>query len=164
MSKKQRSDRYRLLLYREVVGRHAQKALLLACLFLGLWILVDRGFAHWLERDTQRWLFAGGLVCSFWTWPGICTSPSRSSSPADTDIPLEHFLPPNHKHSPDRLRQIVSSRKHASSRSAPFEAFPRCHRSGHRSARMAAAYLVASALPKPIHAGKRPGRLRPARR
>jgi len=62
MSKKQRSDRYRLLLYREVVGRHARKALLLACLFLGLWILVDKGYAHWLERDTQRWLFAGGLV------------------------------------------------------------------------------------------------------
>lgn len=67
MSKKQRSNRYHLLLYREIVGRHARKALLLACLFLGLWILVEKGSAHWLERDAQRWLFAGGLIAlAYW--------------------------------------------------------------------------------------------------
>ncbi|MFA9401623.1 MAG: hypothetical protein ACNYZI_01525 [Anaerolineales bacterium] len=84
MSKKQRSDRYRLLLYREVVGRHARKALLLACLFLGLWILVDRGFAHWLERDTQRWLFAGGLV-SFAYWLFARFGPGRAYAQAHRD-------------------------------------------------------------------------------
>lgn len=62
MSKQPRSERYHLLLYQEIVGRHARKALLLACLFLGLWILVDRGYAYWLGRSTQRWLFAGGLI------------------------------------------------------------------------------------------------------
>ncbi|MCJ7567609.1 MAG: hypothetical protein MUO58_08720 [Anaerolineales bacterium] len=62
MSKQPRSECYHLLLYQEIVGRHARKALLLACLFLGLWILVDRGYAYWLGRSTQRWLFAGGLI------------------------------------------------------------------------------------------------------
>ncbi len=67
MSKKQKSDRYRLLLYQEIVGRHARKALLLSFLFLGLWILVDRGVSYWLDRSTQRWLFAGGLVAlAYW--------------------------------------------------------------------------------------------------
>ena len=67
MSKKQRSDRYHLLLYKEIVGRHARKALILSFLFLGLWILVDRGVAYRLDRSTQPWLFAGGLVAiAYW--------------------------------------------------------------------------------------------------
>ncbi len=67
MSKKQRSDRYHLLLYKEIVGRHARKAFILSFLFLGLWILVDRGVAYRLDRSTQRWLFAGGLVAlAYW--------------------------------------------------------------------------------------------------
>ena len=62
MSKQHKSARYRLLLYQELVGRHARKALLLSFLLLGLWTLVDIGYAHWLERSSQRWLFAGGLI------------------------------------------------------------------------------------------------------
>ena len=76
MGKKQRSDRYHLLLYKNIVGRHARKALLLSFLFLALWFLVDRDYAYRLERSTQPWLFAGGLVTfAYWLFarfgPGL---------------------------------------------------------------------------------------------
>ncbi|MCJ7823591.1 MAG: hypothetical protein MUP44_01695 [Anaerolineales bacterium] len=76
MGKKQRGDRYHLLLYKNIVGRHARKALLLSFLFLALWFLVDRDYAYRLERSTQPWLFAGGLVTfAYWLFarfgPGL---------------------------------------------------------------------------------------------
>ncbi|MGB2896106.1 MAG: hypothetical protein WBB65_08080 [Anaerolineales bacterium] len=76
MSKQHKRDRYRLLLYQELVGRHARKALLLSFLLLGLWTLVDIGYAHWLEPSSQRWLFAGGLIAfAYWLFarfgPGL---------------------------------------------------------------------------------------------
>lgn len=84
MSKKQRSDRYHLLLYKKIVGRNARKALLLSFLFIGLWILVDRGYAHGLERSTQPWLFAGGLV-SFAYWLFARFGPSLAYAQAHHD-------------------------------------------------------------------------------
>ena len=84
MSKQKKSDRYRLLLYQELVGRHARKALLLSFLFLGLWTLVDIGYAHWLERSSQRWFFAGGLI-AFAYWLFACFGPGLAYAQAHHD-------------------------------------------------------------------------------
>jgi hypothetical protein len=69
--------RLRLRLYDRMMDRYRKPALLLAILFLTLWILLRNELISWPTARTSPWVLAGGLVSAaygFFAWFGPLTS------------------------------------------------------------------------------------------
>jgi hypothetical protein len=67
MSKRKYGDRFRLLLYYRMIGRHRLIVFLLAAISLGLWYGIDSGLVSWPHPISTGLLFAAGFIClCFW--------------------------------------------------------------------------------------------------
>ena len=67
MPKRKHGDRFRLLLYYRMIGRHRLIVFLLAAILLGLWYAIDSGLVSWSHPLSSGLLFAAGFIClCFW--------------------------------------------------------------------------------------------------
>ncbi len=65
-------DRFPLLLYQRLVGRHRGIAFTLGLAFLGLWYLVSQDLVAWPQPPADQWLLAGGVVAlAYWLFAWI---------------------------------------------------------------------------------------------
>ncbi len=76
MAPRSSGDRFRLLIYREAIGRYRLPAFLLSVMLLGLWALRGRLPLAWPPIERAPWLLAGGLTSSLaflflWLAPGL---------------------------------------------------------------------------------------------
>ncbi|MGD8850188.1 MAG: hypothetical protein PVF18_10720 [Anaerolineales bacterium] len=74
---KQVGRRFHLRLYDRMMARYRKLALLLAILFLALWIMLRNDMVSWPSAQNAPWILAGGLVSAAYTlfaWIGPLTS------------------------------------------------------------------------------------------
>ncbi|OGO11137.1 MAG: hypothetical protein A2Y93_13080 [Chloroflexi bacterium RBG_13_68_17] len=62
MAPRTSGDRFRLLVYREAIGRYRLPAFLLTMMLLGLWYALGRFPLAWPPVEAAPWLMAGGLA------------------------------------------------------------------------------------------------------
>ncbi len=75
-------DRFRLLVYREAIGRYRFPAFLLTVLLIGLWYVLPRLRPAWPPIETAPWMLVGGLASAAlflfsWLAPGLAYAQAR---------------------------------------------------------------------------------------
>lgn len=84
MSKRKHGDRFRLLLYYRMIGRHRLTVLLLAVILLGLWYGIDSELVSWSHPVSAGLLLAAGFI-SFCFWLFTLLGPLQSYAQARED-------------------------------------------------------------------------------
>jgi hypothetical protein len=82
MAPRTSGDRFRLLVYREAIGRYRAPAFLIAVLLFGLWFARPRLPLAWPPIEMTPWLLAGGVASALlfvftWLAPGLAYAQAR---------------------------------------------------------------------------------------
>ena len=82
MAPRSSGDRFRLLIYREAIGRYRLPTFLLSVMLLGLWAVRGRLPLAWPPIERAPWLLAGGLAATAfflfaWLAPGFAYVQAR---------------------------------------------------------------------------------------